>query len=159
MEFTTQLTNNEKLSIYERSLRDAEKLLFERLIGHGIDPDAFDVNAEHSFDVDVLTDSITAVRLIRRKIAEIGWSPVKLDRVVPQAKKAFCYRLTEQQTSTMIHTLLLAGVDPSEITDEEVGSYIGLKDSSGLTDKQRYMRSVAKIRQANGTVKQILEEM
>lgn len=59
----------------------------------------------------------------------------------------------------MIHTLLLAGVDPSEITDEEVGSYIGLKDSSGLTDKQRYMRSVAKIRQANGTVKQILEEM
>ena len=72
MELTTQLTNSEKLSIYERSLRDAEKLLFERLISHGIDPDAFDVNAEHTFDVDVLTDSITAVRLIRRKIAEIG---------------------------------------------------------------------------------------
>ena len=59
----------------------------------------------------------------------------------------------------MIHTLLLAGVDPSEITDEEVGSYIGLKDSSEMTDKQRYMRSVAKIRQANCKVKQILEEM
>jgi len=72
MEFTTQLTNNEKRGIYERSLHDAEKLLFDRLISHGVDPDSFDLNAEHNFDVDVLNDSITAVRLIRRKLAELG---------------------------------------------------------------------------------------
>jgi len=72
MEFTTQLTNNEKRGIYERSLRDAEKLLFDRLISHGVDPDAFDLNAEHNFDVDALNDSIAAVRLIRRKLAELG---------------------------------------------------------------------------------------
>jgi len=72
MEFTTQLTNNEKRGIYERSLRDAEKLLFDRLISHGVDPDTFDLNAEHKFDVDNLNDSITAVRLIRRKLAELG---------------------------------------------------------------------------------------
>lgn len=72
MEFTITLTYAEKHSIFEKSLRDAEKLLFERLVGHGIDPDTFDINSEHNFTVDVLNDSITAVRLIRRKLAELG---------------------------------------------------------------------------------------
>jgi hypothetical protein len=72
MEFSSQLTNNEKRGIFERSLRDAEKLLFERLIGHGIDPDTFDINGEHNFDVAVLNESINAVKLIRRKLSELN---------------------------------------------------------------------------------------
>jgi hypothetical protein len=72
MEFSTQLTDNEKRGIFERSLRDAEKLLFERLVSHGIDPDAFDIDAEQTFDLAILTESVNAVRLIRRKLSELN---------------------------------------------------------------------------------------
>ena len=72
MDFSTQLTDNEKRGIFERALRDAEKLLFERLIGHGIDPDAFDINAEHTFDVAALNESVNAVKLIKSKLNELN---------------------------------------------------------------------------------------
>ena len=72
MEFSSQLTNNEKRGIFERSLRDAEKVLFERLIGHGIDPDTFILEAEHNFEVPILNESINAVKLNKRKLSELN---------------------------------------------------------------------------------------
>ncbi|NDB03244.1 MAG: hypothetical protein EBY38_06220 [Flavobacteriaceae bacterium] len=71
MNFSTSLTNAEKRAIYTRALADAEKLLFERLVSHGIDPDTFDISAEHSFDVEILNESVNAVKLVTRKIAEL----------------------------------------------------------------------------------------
>jgi len=79
------------------------------------------------------------------------------NRVSPQAKIAAVYRLSQQQANTMIHSLLLAGVDPSEITDEEVNAHLNVNDSNGLTDRDKYLRFVAHVKRANNIVKQKLE--
>jgi hypothetical protein len=71
MNFSTTLTPAEKKAIYDRALKDAEKILFERLVGHGIDPDTFDIDAEHSYDVEILNQSINAVKLVRTKLSEL----------------------------------------------------------------------------------------
>jgi len=79
------------------------------------------------------------------------------NRVSPQAKIAAVYRLSQQQVNTMIHSLLLAGVDPSEIEDGEINAHLNANDSNELTDRDKYLRFVAHVKRANDIVKQKLE--
>lgn len=70
--FSTVLTDAERSAIYERALKDAKKILFDRLIGHGVDPDSFDINAENNdYGVPAIAESIATVKLITAKIAEL----------------------------------------------------------------------------------------
>jgi len=79
------------------------------------------------------------------------------NRVSPQAKIAAAYRLLQQQSNTMISTLLRVGVDPSGITEEEIDAHLNANDSNELTDKVKHLRSVAQIKRASNIIKQKLE--
>lgn len=70
--FTTVLTDAERNAIYQRALKDSKKILFERLVGHGVDPDSFDMAADQDFGVEAIRDSINTVKLIEQKIADLG---------------------------------------------------------------------------------------
>lgn len=88
----------------------------------------------------------------------LSWvDSMEFGRLDPQAKKAAGYRMLQQQTVSIIHTLLLAGVDPLEITDEEVDIFADIKESSPTTDRQLYLRNVAHLKKAFNMVKQKLE--
>ena len=69
MIFHTRITNAEKLEIYERVMVDAHKLLLERLLIKGIDPETFDKNSTTEFaEIDEVTAKIKS---IETKIQEL----------------------------------------------------------------------------------------
>lgn len=69
--FTTALTDAERSAIYQRALKDSKKILFDRLLSHGVDPDSFDLSAEHNFGVSEIDNAIETVKMIEQKIAAL----------------------------------------------------------------------------------------
>jgi hypothetical protein len=78
MKFESSFTTQEKKLVYQRTLKDIERQLMERLIQEGFDPDTFDAeNFVPSLDQGgvihghkLIADFISKINNVKAKIAE-----------------------------------------------------------------------------------------
>lgn len=69
MDFNIALNSAEKLAIYQRCLVDANKILFERLLAHGLDPETFDDTVPTG--IPVLDDQVAVINRMRQRVEEL----------------------------------------------------------------------------------------